>query len=600
MSAINLDEPGFTAPANSTAPPSSDSSVDQPPEGRRKCVACPRRISAKTADRHTICVVCRGFDCSIDSRCEECIEWPEEGVRLYPKMRKSLKSKGSSKHRNKPSASPLPAADSVPSSQLTAIAHMQTQVDSHNALVNTLSGSLFARMDALTASLASSIPQSSSQTRLGNDADLPQPGQTAGESRTFQVLGVNSRTSARNAQSLGQGVRAPHQEYVGPSAAPQPHAAPGPAPQPSASFVPLQPPPRYEDPPPQPSTSGWVPSGPHPPRSRGSRNSSESEASETESEVSARDSASARLANLIYEVCPDSRPLSDAARQPRCGFEGWFGQPESVASRQHFRLYPRVGEVEAHAEALARRSKPLSQLLPSCSRRHAVADRPLYASSLIVNPSFAQLAGAKAVGTKRWGSISFSEMERLERMFRSQLEMMSSSLWLMSGILAMLKRDGSQPADPTLFNAALASASAALSQQARTSASGSAFLRSKRRVSLLTHTAIPVPEAQRRALMVSPGSESSLFNEEILSVVVAQVQQSSMISSNLAVSRSLGRGKGRSSSSSPLVDPSPSGSSRSGKPHGKRSTSSSCYGGRKRSRGGKGLAPSSRPSGFRK
>ena len=96
MSAINLDEPGFTAPANSTAPPSSDSSVDQPPEGRRKCVACPRRLSAKTTDRHTICVVCRGFDCSIDSRCEECIEWPEEEVRLYTKMRKFLKLKGSS------------------------------------------------------------------------------------------------------------------------------------------------------------------------------------------------------------------------------------------------------------------------------------------------------------------------------------------------------------------------------------------------------------------------------------------------------------------------------------------------------------------------
>ena len=336
---------------------------------------------------------------------------------------------------------------------------------------------------------------------------------------------------------------------------------------------------------------------------RGSHTSSESEASETESEVSIRDSASARLANLIYEVCPDSRPLADAACQPRCGFEGWFGQPESVASRQHFRLYPRVGEVEseveARAEALACRFKPLSQLLPSRSRCHAVADRPLYASSRIVNPSFAQLAGAKAVGTKRWGSISFSEMERLERMFRSQLEMTSSSLWLISGILAMLKRDGFQPADPTLFNAAFASASATLSQQARTSASSSAFLRSKCRESLLTRTAIPVPEAQRRALTVSPGSESSLFNEEILSVVVAQVQQSFMISSTLAVSRSLGRGRGRSSSSSPLVDPSTSGSSRSGKPHGKRSASSSCYGGCKRSRGGKGSAPSSRPSSFR-
>ena len=248
----------------------------------------------------------------------------------------------------------------------------------------------------------------------------------------------------------------------------------------------------------------------------------------------------------------------------------------------------------ARAEALAPRSKPLSQLLPSRSNRHAVADLPLYASSLAVNPSFAQLSGAKAVGSRRWGSISFSEMEQLERLFRSQLEMTSKSLWLMSGILAMLKRDGFQPADPTLFNAALASASATLSLQARSSASGSTFIRAKRRDSLLAHTAIPVPETQRHALTVSPGSESLLFNEEILGVVVTQVQQSSLISSNLAVSRSLGRGRGRSSSS-PLVDPSAAGSSRSGK----RSASSSRYGGRKRFRGGKGSVPSG-PSGFRK
>ena len=253
-------------------------------------------------------------------------------------------------------------------------------------------------------------------------------------------------------------------------------------------------------------------------------------------------------------------------------------------------------EVTARAGALTRRSKPLSRILLTYSSRHAVADLPLYASSLAVNPSFAQLAGAKAVTKRRWGSISFSEMEKLEHLFRSQLEMTSKSLWLMSGILAMLKRDGFQPADPTLFNAALASAT--LSQQARSSASGSTFIRAKRRDSLLTHTTIPMPETQRRALTVSPGSESLLFDEEILGVVVSQVQQSLLINSNLAVSRSLGRGRSRSSSS-PLVDPSSAGSFRHGKPRGKRSASSSRFGGRKCSRWGKGSAPSG-PLGFRK
>ena len=78
MSEFLLDEPGFKAPGALTPVPlSSDSSVEAPPEGRRKYVACPRRMSKKTADRHTLCASCRGFDCDIGTRCEE---WPEEEV----------------------------------------------------------------------------------------------------------------------------------------------------------------------------------------------------------------------------------------------------------------------------------------------------------------------------------------------------------------------------------------------------------------------------------------------------------------------------------------------------------------------------------------
>ena len=95
MSGYSLDEPGFRPPVTPVPvpPSSSDSSVETPSDGRRKCIACPRRMSKKTADHHTLCVNCRGFDCDINTRCKECLEWPEEEVRLYAKYRKSLKSK---------------------------------------------------------------------------------------------------------------------------------------------------------------------------------------------------------------------------------------------------------------------------------------------------------------------------------------------------------------------------------------------------------------------------------------------------------------------------------------------------------------------------
>ena len=57
MSEYSLDEPGFKTPgALVPVPPSSDSSVEAPSDGRRKCIACPWKMSKKTADHH-ICVL---------------------------------------------------------------------------------------------------------------------------------------------------------------------------------------------------------------------------------------------------------------------------------------------------------------------------------------------------------------------------------------------------------------------------------------------------------------------------------------------------------------------------------------------------------------
>ena len=245
-------------------------------------------------------------------------------------------------------------------------------------------------------------------------------------------------------------------------------------------------------------------------------------------------------------------------------------------------------EVAARSESLARRSKPISRVIPTRARSYALADDAIFAASQPVNSAFAQLTGSRVLASRRWGSVSFGDMERLERMFQNQLEVTSASLWLMSGILAMLKKDHFQPSDPALFNSALSSVSAALSRQARSSAAGSDFIRAKRRESLLAHTTLPIPESQKRSLMTSPGSSSGLFDSGLLAEVVAQVYSSSQISSNLALSRSLRRGRpSQAPSSSPLTGPRLPSFSR-GRPYGKRSASSSRSGSRKRFKGGKG------------
>ena len=107
MSDYSLDDPGFLPPVPPAPPSSSESSIEAPTDGRRKCSSCPRRMSKKSADRHTICVQCRGFDCDLNSRCEECLDWSEEEISKYAKYRKSLKSRESSSRKTSLPPPPL-------------------------------------------------------------------------------------------------------------------------------------------------------------------------------------------------------------------------------------------------------------------------------------------------------------------------------------------------------------------------------------------------------------------------------------------------------------------------------------------------------------
>ena len=169
-----------------------------------------------------------------------------------------------------------------------------------------------------------------------------------------------------------------------------------------------------------------------------------------------------------------------------------------VSSHPRFAIYPRVSDilrvVVDRAAALARRSKPLSAVLPKKVRRHAVADSQHFSIAQPINPEFARLCGNKVASNKRWGSITFAEMQRLESVSQSSLEACSFSLWMMSGLLSQLKCDGFNPSDSTLFNTAISSVSAAFSSQARSAAVVSTFMRSKRRESLLACATVPVSQ----------------------------------------------------------------------------------------------------------
>ena len=208
------------------------------------------------------------------------------------------------------------------------------------------------------------------------------------------------------------------------------------------------------------------------------------------------------------------------------------------------------------------------------------------------------------------GSVTFAEMQLLESVSQTSLKACSFSLWMISGLLSQLKRDGFNPSDPTVFNTAISSVSAALSSQARSAAAVSTFMRSKRRESLLEHATVPVSQVQKRELTVAPGSSDGLFDQDLLEKVASQVKEDAFVSSSMSMAK-----LAQSGSSGKAGRNSVSGSARSASGSGSSSYQSSCSfgessgtlsaspargGGGKRFHGGKGRAPSSKPWGFRK
>ena len=177
-----------------------------------------------------------------------------------------------------------------------------------------------------------------------------------------------------------------------------------------------------------------------------------------------------RLTNFIHERYPESCPLSAPPLAPRCSFESLFvvsDPPEST--RLCFRLYPRVADIIQNTRDctanLAKRTKPLSSILPKKRRLQSMADELEFASPQVLNPDFSRLTENKTISNKRLGMVSFFELERMEGCAKALPEVNSFSFWLMSGLLSQLKRDGFKPSNPTLFDSAISSLSCSISNQ---------------------------------------------------------------------------------------------------------------------------------------
>ena len=49
-------------------------------------------MSSIDRDKHLYCIKCRGYECSVELRCDECKDWSKEEMLAHEKIRKSLAS----------------------------------------------------------------------------------------------------------------------------------------------------------------------------------------------------------------------------------------------------------------------------------------------------------------------------------------------------------------------------------------------------------------------------------------------------------------------------------------------------------------------------
>ena len=96
---ISLDKPGFGVGTTDAEVKFSDplrssgsSSATSGEATRRSCTKCHSRMSSFYLDKHLFCTKCRGSQCSMNSRCDECMQWTKGEMEKYVRLRKSLSS----------------------------------------------------------------------------------------------------------------------------------------------------------------------------------------------------------------------------------------------------------------------------------------------------------------------------------------------------------------------------------------------------------------------------------------------------------------------------------------------------------------------------
>ena len=182
---FSLDNPGFSTTgedlANATlehsSQPLSGSSSSVPSSGestRRSCPRCHGRMSSFSVDRHSICTKCRGNECNLDCRCDECLSWSVEEIEAYVRSHKSLGSKSKEKTSSSAKSPSAPSVD-VDDKIRSHFAVFSQDVDDRIA---SMSSSIMNRLDDFFVKFSEKFTNRSFSAEPGVSGLTPPTGQS--------------------------------------------------------------------------------------------------------------------------------------------------------------------------------------------------------------------------------------------------------------------------------------------------------------------------------------------------------------------------------------------------------------------------------------
>ena len=223
----------------------------------------------------------------------------------------------------------------------------------------------------------------------------------------------------------------------------------------------------------------------------------------------------------ITSLFPQSKGEPIDVRSSRSIFEDLFPNDRSDPSPlTTLTMYDRVRMALSDAdERLVRNidsGKQPRALLPRKKNVYKVSGSHCQDPYLEVNEEVNSNLRRKQSGYRQLG-INLYESQSLEAMFRGQTECLSHAMWILTGLLGLVRQEGFVPNDLPLFNQLTTSLSMSLAHQANLAASGISFFTLKRRLFFLDHLNKTLPDSQRNTLLKSSTvSASRLFDSDNL------------------------------------------------------------------------------------